>query len=288
MDAIVLKGPAIAQWLYETAEREYGDVDLLVDPGRLRDVARILRSEGYRRRVDLEPEPVSRVDRATYAFSWHRPDGVLVEVHQTLVGVNAHPRVAWDVLSRTRVELDLAGRRVSILGTAARAMHLALHAAQHGSTVEKPLEDLRRGLAKERLDVWHNAYELAVELEAVEAFTNGLALVREGEEMLGRLGVVNEPSLDVALHSAHSRSSARAIEWFRRLPPRDRFLWLAHKIVPTPRFMRLWHPLARWNWAGLVLAYLWRPIWVAKELVLGLVDRERVRREMRPSSGDGP
>ncbi len=35
IDAMILKGPATARWLYPEGGRQSVDVDLLVDPGRL-------------------------------------------------------------------------------------------------------------------------------------------------------------------------------------------------------------------------------------------------------------
>jgi hypothetical protein len=34
--------------------------------------------------------------------------------------------------------------------------------------------------------------------------------------------------------------------------------------------MRVWQPLARRGWWGLVVAYLWRPLWLAAKLPRGL------------------
>ena len=274
---ILLKGPAIAQWLYSAGVRPYGDIDLLLPSTELENAGQLLKSRGYERRIDLPVEDRIDVDRPSYAFSWRHREGFLVELHRTLVGIRVPPREAWPILSRNPDRLVVGGASLSVLRLPARAMHLALHAAQHGPDVEKPLEDLRRGLTKEGIEVWREAHQIAIGLDAEEAFTSGLAVTPEGEEMLGQLGLSRAPSLDVELHATHARSSARSLEWFRRLPSGDKAKWVARKIVPTPQFMRLWHPLARRNAAGLVLAYLWRPVWLAKELALGLRDRRRVR-----------
>jgi hypothetical protein len=36
--------------------------------------------------------------------------------------------------------------------------------------------------------------------------------------------------------------------------------------VPTPAFMRHWFPQARRGPLGMVLAYLWRPLWLVLRL----------------------
>ena len=274
--AVLLKGPAIAHWLYEdTSERSYGDIDLLVSPDHVEEAGQVLASGGYSRRVD-EPGVDLADDRATYAFSWRSAD-FLVEIHQTLVGIKAPPADAWAQLSQSPSEISLAGGRVQALNEPARALHLALHAAQHGSEVEKSLDDLRRGLDRLDIETWRGAQELAARLDAQEAFTSGLDLLEQGRTTLLTLGMQHTPSLDVALHAKGARPSARALEWFRRIPRGRRVGWVARKIVPPAGFMRVWHPLARRGSFGLVAAYLWRPFWLAKELVLGIIERRRVR-----------
>ena len=240
----------------------------------------MLKEHGYERRVDGVVPPSDVLDRPTYAFSWRHPDGFLVEIHQTLVGVRVPPATAWSILSRDLHHITVAKEAIPAFSVPARTLHLALHAAQHGLGVAKSLEDLRRGLAKEDIEVWRSAHRLAFELDAEDAFTNGLALIPAGKAALKELAPDAEPSLDVELHAAHARSSARSLEWFRYLSSGDRLRWLARKVAPSPAFMRLWHPLARVGRGGMALAYLWRPFWLLKELGLGLKERRRVQREL--------
>lgn len=276
---ILLKGPSVSSWLYSVGQRPYGDIDLLVETSDVERVGSILRTLGYARRVDVPVARLDPTDRPPYAFSWRKGD-LLIELHQTLVGIGATPERAWSLLSAGTDEIRLEGTRVPILSEAARTLHLALHAAQHGRAVEKSIEDLRRGLTRLEVSVWTAAHALSKELDAEAAFLNGLALLPEGEQIVAQLGAVVPRSLDVELHAAHARSSARSIEWFRSLSPSKRIRWVARKVVPPASFMRVWHPLARSGGPGLMLAYLWRPLWLVKELALGLLDRRRVRRRL--------
>jgi hypothetical protein len=143
---------------------------------------------------------------------------------------------------------------------------------------------LGRGLAALHIEIWRQAYDLATRLDATEGFVDGLALVPKGIVLLDELGIAVTRSLDVALHAAHARSSARSIEWFRHLPLAKKVRWFLKKSFPTPQFMRLWHPLARHSGWGLALAYIWRPVWLVKELPMGLIERRRVRKEIERSA----
>ena len=61
---ILLKGPALAAWLYEDAFRGYGDVDLLLEEGRMGDAEEALAELGFR-----YGQPGWR----ELAHSWKRP-----------------------------------------------------------------------------------------------------------------------------------------------------------------------------------------------------------------------
>ncbi len=70
---LLIKGPAVAAWLYDDpAERWYGDVDLLVDP-ELFDAA----GDDARRARVSRHEPGLAGERATRhrRASWHRDSG---------------------------------------------------------------------------------------------------------------------------------------------------------------------------------------------------------------------
>jgi hypothetical protein len=53
--------------------------------------------------------------------------------------------------------------------------------------------------------------------------------------------------------------------------------FVARHLVPPAGYMRVWLPIARRNRAGLALAYLYRPLWLAKGLVPALLARRRAR-----------
>lgn len=271
-------------------ERDYIDTDLLVAPIDLERAGACLSACGYHRKVD-EPEVSLPGDLATYAFSWRR-DGFLIEIHQTLVGVRAPPESAWRVLARDPQELVIEAGTVPVLRPPARAFHLALHAAQNGVDNAKSLEDLRRGIEVLPLDLWRESSSIAAELDAMDAFSAGLALLPEGKRILDSLSIAPTPSVAVQLHASGVRQSAKTLEWMRALPRKRSIRLATSKLVPPPGFMRRWHPLARRSRVGLTLAYLWRPLWLIKELVLGIKERRGVLKQMKsretPHAKGGP
>jgi hypothetical protein len=81
--AIMLKGPVVAEWLYQGAVRLYGDCDILVSEEELDAAEAVLEDLGF---CIVGGEPILN-DRPWYARCWTRTrDGPAIDVHRTLSG----------------------------------------------------------------------------------------------------------------------------------------------------------------------------------------------------------
>jgi hypothetical protein len=258
VESVLLKGASVRRWLYGGEERRSVDIDLLVS-GRDRDAAdNALSAFGLRY---LGQSALGR--GRPHERLWEHPETfIILELHESLKGVGVTDERAWEILSGRTAELTLGGTQVAMLDDGARLMHLALHASQHGRQSERTLDDLRRGLSHMPEPLWRDAATLAGRLNALPAFVTGLGLLPEGAELLGRLGVEAEERAEVALRSASAPPAAEGFAWLTALPARAKVAFVARALVPPVGFMRVWHPLARRGFAGLVLAYLWRPLWL--------------------------
>jgi Uncharacterised nucleotidyltransferase len=190
VEPLVLKGAALARTLYRSDEsRGYFDVDLLVAPEDLSAVGQVLDGMGYGNVTELQG--VDDVAGILHAQMWARvvPEfgNLTVDLHYRLYGCEAPPQMVWQALSARHMLIDVAGRRVRILGRPALALHLALHTAQHGPEDLKAAADLNRGLERWSPEIWRQAADLAAELRAVEAFAAGLRLVPGGDLVARRL-----------------------------------------------------------------------------------------------------
>src|SRR5918995_226267 len=185
--SILLKGRAFASWLYTENElRSYGDVDLLLSPTDFSTAESVLAGLGFLR------FPVAGVE---HADTWsHESAHMEVELHRTLIGVSADPGRLWEVLSHRTEPLALGNTVVEMLDAAGRTLHVALHAAQHGTGGEKPLEDLARALNQVPRVTWECALSLGEELDATEAFAAGLRLMPEGERLATELQLSDKAS----------------------------------------------------------------------------------------------
>jgi hypothetical protein len=180
IEPILLKGPTVAEWLYPDEIRLYGDADLLVEPERVWEAASVLERLGF--------SPLAeRV--AAHAHPWHRPDGASIDLHVQLFSTHATPSEAWRELQQWTEVVYLSSLPVQALNLPARALMVALHAAQHADEA-KPREDLRRALRITPEPAWREAAQLADRLGVLPTTAQGLALDPDGKRLIERLALV--------------------------------------------------------------------------------------------------
>jgi hypothetical protein len=260
IEAILLKGPTLARWLYDhVSMRPYVDSDLLVPPGEIGRAEEILGSLGF------EHAPLDDIphDLPWHAHAWVRGrDGASLDLHRTLIGPAAEPGVVWSVLSGQTERMEVAGTEVNVLVKPARALHVALHAAQDGG-LAKPLEDLRRAVDRLPVAGWEEARALAERLQATPALAAGLRLLPAGEVLAEQLGLPVDGPTSVRLRASGAPRSALSLEWLARTPGvRGKALYATRKLFPPAEFMRAWSPLASRGRLGLSVSYVWRLRWL--------------------------
>lgn len=275
--AIMLKGPSIARWLYtDGTERPYNDCDLLVAPEQFDAAGRALRSIGYEPMLDRWGLPAWWYG---HAVPWtHRGGAVGVDLHRTLIGVGVEPTAAWRVLSADTDSVAVAGRVVPCLGLPARAMHVALHAAQHGRGTQ-PALDLERAVSQGDDELWRRAAGLAAQLDAIAAFAAGLRLAPAGARLATRLALPDVRSVTTELRASNPPPLALGFEELARARTtraRAEIVW--RNLAPRSECLRgvdLRAAGSRWR---LALAYTRRLAWVARRAPAGLAAWYRVHR----------
>jgi putative nucleotidyltransferase-like protein len=281
---IVVKGPAIATWLYASDQpRLYNDTDLLVREADWERTMEVLRELGFE--DDLGPLDHPRMESGA-GYPWRRSsDGTNVDLHYTLFGVGAEPEKLWVAFHEQAVRENVGGAEVCLPSRPARLLHIALHAVQHGGeTWEKPMMDLEQGIAKAPQPIWIEARQLAERLDAAETFAAGIRLTAAGRDLASTIGAEQGHTVDAALRLDWVPTA----EGFRQLSQtrglRRRLAIVLREAFPSRAFMRWWSPLARRGNAGLVLAYCWRPLWLAYRAVPGYLAWRRIAQGQRRSS----
>jgi len=257
--SILLKGPALARWLFEDGwERSYVDCDLLVADDCIDTATEVLSELGFRRSAFDLPD-----DWPRHALVFTR-SGVSVDLHRTLVGARVAPAELWRELGSDTTPMRVGGADVEVLSPPARALVVALHAAKDGGRVEKVVGDLQRALDRVPLDMWFRASALARRLRASQALGAGLRRLPDGAVLAERLGLPTSVTPDLALRAGRVPPLATGIQWLVTSKGMNGKLRLVlRKTFPPADFLRAWKPLARRGWPGLVTAYAWRPLWVA-------------------------
>jgi len=262
IESILIKGPTVAEWLYrDDRVRPYGDSDLLVRPTDNAAAQAVLGDLGFTRHEILGAEP------SKHTTTWRRErDGAEVDLHHALFGSWVPPERQWELLRGGYTEpMQVGGTTVLAPTTPARALLVALHAAQHREhAVEKPVEDLRRAIAVGDREMWEQAASLADDLDAVRHFADGLALDPDGAE------------LALTLHGAGAYLRAPAfarsgVVWLERIAGagsgRTRARVLCDAVFPAPNALRRWMPLARRGRRGLAAAYVVRNVGIVLNAV---------------------
>ncbi len=237
--AVLLKGPALARWLYDQpSERTYVDADLLVAPDRLADARRTLEELGFAPHEEGKAPPGT----PEHAEPWRRrglPGGV--DLHYTVFGCGVPPEQVWPLVTAGTEQLDVGGADLEVPSLEVRTLLVAIHAAQHGPGVAKPAEDLRRALAVAGDEVWAGAAALAEQLETELTFASGLGMAEGGAELARRLGLVDPTVATTALAGngplvqgfermarARGLRSKLMLGLREAFPPPSHMLWRAH------------------------------------------------------------
>ena len=259
--AIVLKGPAVASWLYDDGQpRPYVDADLLVDPRQITQAGEVIASLGFDQLVD---ERVADAFAEPHAIAWSRPgDNAKVDLHWRLPGVAAEPHRAWTRLAGETEKIRIGESTVEALGRPARALHLVLHALQNGRESERPLTDLARGLERIEWSTWREAARLAAELDATVPFAVGLRLAPAGDPLSRRLGLPRTAPTRWLLWAQTPAPGAVRLHQLSATPGyRAKARVVAAALVPRAAYVRALYPSSRESSRALVVAYVRR--WLA-------------------------
>ena len=281
VEALLLKGRSLASWLYPRPElRMYIDCDLLIAPSDLGTAEGVLEALAFTRGFDDRDMPPWWRE---HAGTWLRErDAFVVDLHRTLPGVGVNAEAAWRVLTAETDVVVVARYRARALALPARALHVALHAAQHGAGWPKPMADLTRALEVGDDDLWRRAATLATDLRALDAFTAGLHLSPAGARLATRLRLAPPRSVDAALRATSPPVLALGLQQLasaRGMRARIEIVW--RKLVPPAAFMRHWDPSAARSRSALARAYVRRPLWILRHTPSALRAWHRARRSVR-------
>lgn len=276
--ALLLKGPVLARLLYEHGEqRMYNDVDILVDPAALDRARQALRQWGYVCTQDQLGVEDGR--DALHAEEW-AAGAVPLDLHWRLPATEASAEVAWKALYASHELIDLEAHRVATLSRAGLALHIAIHAAHHGTQHASGLRDLELALARWSPQLWADAAVLASDIGATDAFAAGLQLSPAGLELARRLALPPLSQLSWIPPDARPRGTYHLRAFANAKSPMARARVVRRALLPSSRWIRWQYPWAQ-RWRPLqIVAYAMH---LVRALPWGLRALRFHRRHDRPS-----
>ena len=276
VEAMLLKGPALARRLYLDGEiRGYSDVDLLIPRRSLNTAREVLGQLGYANADEIFG--IDDVAGILHSELWSRPGErairsgpIMIDLHWRLDGCEAADDVIWEALTVGRGSIEVRDDEAAVLGDEGLALHVALHAAQHGPDDVKAIGDLTRAVERWPVDLWRQAAQLAETVRGVPAFAAGLRLVPAGSRLASELRLPETPELDWKIHTRgdRPRGTFHVEAWRQARGLRQRANVLRRSLFPTQRWIRFYVPWAARGRAWMVLAYAWHilraPLWAAR------------------------
>lgn len=287
VNVMLLKGRALGALLYDDlgGGRGYSDVDLLVAHSQLAPAEAVLSALGYSNADAIQG--VDDLAGVVQAHTWVPRGGgagpSTIDLHWALPGAGARPSVQWEALLQRTTRVEVGGRQVTALDRPGQAMHLAMHAAQHGPSFEKHLSELSMAIDRWPLDGWRSAASLASAIGAADSFAAGLRLVPGGRKLANELALPTTHDLEWMIR--HRGSAPRGTLYVQALlRPKSFANWFAvlrRSLLPKSEWIRYQHPWTQGGRiplaAGYVVHLLRAPLWAAQALAF----LRRARRQAR-------
>jgi hypothetical protein len=249
----LLKGPSIARWLYPSGGRSYVDTDLLVPAWEFNRAGAVLKSLGF---FEVVGGLHTFEQSVKVEIGFARSDDV-VDLHRNLPMLPTPDEVLWEAFSAGTETIGVGNVQACVLDRTALALHVVVHAVQHGFQWHTS-EDLRRAITVLSVDDWRPVADLATRLGIEGILGLGLRHQAVGAEIADSLAL---PYLSLAdpwswMLSA-PRGSASLTEFSSAPTLRVKAQQVRSKLLPSPAWIR--HVSRRPDARGrtLLLAYAW-------------------------------
>ncbi|NLW49902.1 MAG: nucleotidyltransferase family protein [Candidatus Brocadiaceae bacterium] len=180
--AVPFKGPTLAALAYgNIALRQFGDLDILIDPPDFARARALLRGQGYRCAFDLTPAQERAQVRRARQLPMVRGEGdgaLTVELHTGLLGKTFPARIDREALRRRLRAVPLLGRQVPTFCPEDMVVLLCMHGGKHRWSCLGWLSDVAELLRTTPCLHWDEITARAAAAHALRALHLGLLLAR--------------------------------------------------------------------------------------------------------------
>ncbi|QHF23924.1 hypothetical protein GTU73_07820 [Rathayibacter sp. VKM Ac-2804] len=236
--ALFIKGP-IADAHRIRRPHPSSDADVLVDPREADRLLALLAERGW----SVRPGSAAHRAFVTHSVTLLHPSWPCdIDVHTSWPGFFTDPQHAFEVLWRTRCEIEVAGVPVRASGVDAAVVVSALHSLRspHQRRSEEELDELVAAVAAQHREGAVAA--LAAELGCLEPIAPFLARIGASVALPAR------PSQQYALWRLRTRRPSRTADWLLAVAEAptlaERLVLLRRALLPTRRDLVVDHPLA--------------------------------------------
>jgi len=179
--ALVIKGLAVSNWLYENIGiRSSGDIDLLIKSSNWESALTCMKTMGYEMSsIEERLVPGSKLSKQFIrsqkdAVFTHKNHNVIVELHWRLALNNDFFPLEFDKAWNARTEFDIRGQSIQQLSHEVHAVYLCYHGTKHGWNRLFWLYDIALLMLSDKTD-WQVILKIAKQFKATTSL--GLALV---------------------------------------------------------------------------------------------------------------
>lgn len=284
---ILLKGPSIARWLYPAGGRTYVDTDLLVPAREFSRAEIVLRSLGFAEEVEgLHPFERGVETAFVRRAEMGRGPGGTVDLHRNLPMLPIPDGLLWEAFSAETETVPVGGVELRVPGRTALALHVVVHAVQHGFQFHTD-EDLRRAIMMMSEADWRPVADLAARLGIAGILGFGLRHHAAGAEIADSLTLpCLSPADPWAWMLSAPRGSASLTQFWCAPTLRAKVQWVRWTLIPSPAWIRhvSYVPEARGYTLLLAYARWWRDLAPA---IVSAARFVRGRRRLAKGGGDG-
>jgi hypothetical protein len=190
-----------------------------------------------------------------------------VDLHVALYFCSRDPRALWNEFSRATTFINIDNRSVEVLADSAQALVIAAHALQHPSHA-KPREDLARALSRYDHETWAETAAMARRLGVDGVLAAALRMSDSGARLASELAPgADSDSVEIRLHLARAPTMSLGVtRLVQTRSIRERLRFVLRELFPSPPFMRELYPFADRGRKALALAYVYRPLDLARRL----------------------
>lgn len=272
---IVLKGPPLATSLYaDPSLRPSFDLDLLIRPADLAVALEVLARDGYAPAPHMARFPSSTLLRLDCEIVLQHPRRIPIDLHWALSPADFPFRIDPELMWRSRIDIEMGGAPVPVLGPESLLLYLAVHGAKHAWARLLWLGDVARATDK-GID-WSETSRLAAETGCTRPLLLALLLSHDLLQAPVPDTILQQARADLVVVAAARKAGAR----LHRIPPaepsniektafRARLAhgawakarhWAAALVTPKDADFSRWRLPARLLW-------LYRPLRVQRVLV---------------------